>query len=357
MTLKLRRAQARSQSRRIRRVFAAVAAVVLLGIGSAGPARAQGEVDLRLFRPSLTFTGIGTTKADFTDEDIDGDFRSANLSLLANIPLGPAHLDTEGGVIGWQPMLTIGAGATDQSFDLPGVDREPRLYNGSVNGSLLLISSKPNLHYISIGASFAEEEETVSDPDIRGSAIYFGTYRKSDAWTFIYGGAYSFVYGRGLLLPAFGIIWTPNQHWTLSGVIPFGWRLSQKLGETTFMNYVLWVSGQRYGFENDGTFTVPAEFRDDKVYERVREQHLGAELELGRGRPVSFLAQAGIAVARRLAFTPIESHGGGVEDVPDALVDDAIDPAPYLRLSLRIPLGKSVIDELREKKQAEVGEP
>ena len=357
MTPKPRRAPARSQSPRIRRALAAVAAAVLpCWVGSAGLARAQ-EVDLRLFRPSLTFTGIGTTKADFTDEDIDGDFRSANLSLLANIPLGPAHLDTEGGVIGWQPMLLIGAGATDQTFDLPTVDREPRLYNGSVSGSLLLISSKPNIHYISIGASFAEEEETVSDPDIRGSAIYFGTYRKSDAWTFIYGGAYSFVYGRGLLLPAFGIIWTPNQHWTLSGVIPFGWRLSQKLGETTFLNYVLWVSGQRYGFENDGTFTVPGEFRSDKVYERIREQHLGVELELGRGRPFSFLVQGGIAVARQLAFTPIESRSGGIESPPDALVDDAIDPAPYLRLSVRVPLGKSVIDELREKKHEQVGEP
>jgi len=356
MTPQLRRAPARSQSRRIRRVFAAVAAAVLLSGASAGLARAQGEVDLRLFRPSLTFTGIGTTKADFSDEDIDGDFRSANLSVLANIPLGPAHLDTEGGVIGWQPMLLIGAGATDQTFELPGVDREPRLYNGSVNGSLLLISSKPNIHFISIGASFAEEEETVSDPDIRGSAIYFGTYRKSDAWTFIYGGAYSFVYGRGLLLPAFGIIWTPNRNWTLSGVFPFGWRLSQKLGETTFLNYVVWVSGQRYGFENDGTFAVPGEFRSDKVYERVREQHLGAELELGRGKPFSFLVQGGIAVARRLAFTPIESRGGGIESPPDALVDDAIDPAPYLRLSVRVPLGRSVIDEMRAREK-QVAEP
>jgi hypothetical protein len=348
-----RRAPARTSSRCIHRLAAAAALFLL----SAGTARAQGEVDLRLFRPSLTITGIGTTKSDFSDQDIDAEYRSSNVTLLANIPLGPAHLKGGGGLLGWQPMLTIGAGATDQTFNLPTVDREPRLYNGLVNGSVLLISSKPNMHYISVGASFAEEEETVSNPDIRGSAIYFGTYRKSPAWTLVYGGAYSFVYGRGLLLPAFGLIWTPNQNWTLSGILPFGWRLSQKLGETTFLNYVVWVSGQRYGFENDGTFTVPAEFRNDKVYERVREQHLGVELELGRGRPFAFLAQAGVAFARRLAFTPIESSGAAIESRPDALVDDAIDPAPYLRLSFRVPLGKSLLDEMRDQKKGELGEP
>ncbi|HYV18079.1 MAG TPA: hypothetical protein VFC25_03505 [Verrucomicrobiae bacterium] len=335
------------------------AAAVLL---SAAPARAQGDVDLRLLRPSLTITGIGVPEESFSDDDIDGDFKSTNLQLLANIPLGPAHLKTGGGgLLGWQPMLTLGAGATDQTFDLPAVDREPRLYNGLLNASLLLISSKPNLHYISVGASFAEDEDTVSNPDLRGSALYLGTYHKSDsAWTFVYGGAYSFVYGRGLLLPAFGFIWVPNPTWALSGIVPFGWRLSQRVGGTTFLNYVLWVSGQRYGFNNDGVFSqctgltdsgcIPQNFRDDKVYERVREQHVGVELETGRGRPVSFLAQAGLAFARNMAFTPIETgHDKSIESVPDSIVDEGIDPAPYLRLSFRFPLGKSLIDEARAK--------
>ncbi|HET8948675.1 MAG TPA: hypothetical protein VFQ07_16975 [Candidatus Polarisedimenticolia bacterium] len=338
--------------------FVLAAAALLFSLGEA---RAQGDVDLRLLRPSLTITGIGVPKESFSDEDLDGEFRSSNLQLLANIPLGPAHLKTDGGgLLGWQPMLTLGAGATDQTFDLATVDREPRLYNGLLNASLLLISSKPNLHYISLGASFAEDEDTVSNPDLRGSALYLGTYHKSDAWTFVYGGVYSFVYGRGLLLPAFGFIWVPNQTWALSGILPFGWRLSQKLGETTFLNYVLWVSGQRYGFQNDSTFSqcsglattgcIPANFRDDKVYERVREQHLGVELETGRGRPFSFLVQAGIAFARNMAFTPIETgHDKSIESVPDALVDEGIDPAPYLRLSFRVPLGKSLIDEARAK--------
>jgi len=339
--------------------FVLAAAAMLL---SAAPARAQGEVDLRLFRPSLTITGIGVPKESFTDSDIDGDYKSSNLQLLANIPLGPAHLKGDGGgLLGWQPMLTLGAGATDQTFDLPAVDREPRLYNGLLNASVLLVSNKANLHYISLGASFAEDEDTVSNPDLRGSALYLYTHHKSDsAWTFVYGGVYSFVYGRGLLLPAFGFIWVPNPTWSLSGILPFGWRLSQRVGETTFLNYVLWVSGQRYGFDNDGIFSqctggsdsgcIPAGSRDDKVYERVREQHLGVELETGRGRPFSFLVQAGIAVARNIAFTPIETgNDKAIEKRPDSIVDEGIDPGPYLRLSFRVPLGKSLIDDARAK--------
>lgn len=315
------------------RLFAALLVIVP---GTMSLARAQGEFELRLLRPSITVSGIGVQRADFTD--VDSDYSAANGTLFAMIPLGGVRLRPDHRVIAWQPMLTMGAGVTSQSFEV--VDREPRLYTGLLNGSVLFASSKPNLHYISVGASFAEDEETVNDLELRVSAFYLGSYQKSPSFTWLYGGAYTFIYGRGLLLPAFGLIWKPSDHWSLYGLLPFAWTLSQRFNEHLRLNYMLWASGQQFGFQNDGLFPIA----DDKVYERVREQHLGVELEWRPGRDFMILTQVGIATARRMAFTPIASGA-------DNLLDEAIDPAPYARLAFRILLGKSLTDELGGKVQ------
>jgi hypothetical protein len=323
----------------------AVLAVALVA-GSAGAARAQ-EFDLRLLRPMVTVTGTYVPDEDF--KDVDGQYGNRNASFLANIPLGSVHIRTGSGakILASQWMLTMGGGATDQTLDI--VARQPRLYNGLFNVSYMFASHKPNLHYISVGGSFAEDEDTISSNfDARVSALYLGTHRKSDTMTFIYGGAYSFVYGRGLLLPAFGLIWTPNETWSLTGAVPFFWRLSQKFNEHFRLNYLLYASGQRYGFRNDNDF---AGVTDDKVYERVREQRLAAEAEVHPARGFTLLLQAGVAVARRLGFSTLDSSTLD-------LLDEQIKPAPYARLAFRFPLGKSVVDELQDRlKDAAGGEP
>ncbi|HEV8119881.1 MAG TPA: DUF6268 family outer membrane beta-barrel protein [Candidatus Polarisedimenticolia bacterium] len=328
------------------RVTAGAVLAVVLVAGSVGAVRAQ-EFDFRLIRPMVTVTGTYMPDEDF--KDVDGQqYGNRNASFLANIPLGSVHVHVGGGskILASQWMLTLGGGATDQTLDI--VPRQPRLYNGLFNVSYLFASHKPNLHYISAGGSFAEDQDTLSSNlDPRVSALYLGTYRKSDRTTFIYGGAYSFVYGRGLLLPAFGLIWTPNATWSLTGAVPFYWRVSQKFNEQFRLNYLLYAAGQRYGFKNDNDF---AGVTDDKVYERVTEQRLAAEAEYHPARGFTLLLQAGVAVARRLGFSTLDSSTLN-------LLDEPIKPAPYARLAFRFPLGKSVVDELQDHLKEVAGEP
>ena len=52
----------------------------------------------------------------------------------------------------------------------------------------------------SVGSGFAEESSTVSSPRVKVTGRVVATYRKSDSLTLLYGGAYSFVLGRGKLL-------------------------------------------------------------------------------------------------------------------------------------------------------------
>ena len=291
---------------------------------------------MRLLQPSVTISGFATASADFSDVE-NSDYKASTTSLFATIPLTGVRLRPDRRVIAWQPMLTFGAATTSQGFEL--VDRDPRLYSGLLNGSVMWASSRPNVYYVSLGASFAEDEDTVKDdPEPRLSALFLGTLHLSRRFAFLYGGAYTHVYGRGLPLPAIGLVWHPNETWSLYGLLPFLWSLSQKFNEQLTLNYLVWASGQQFGFENDGLFPID----DDKVYERVREQHLGVELEWRPVPNVSVLSQAGVAMARHMVFTPVDSVG-------DKLLDEAIDPAPYARLALHIRLGRSVLDELQRK--------
>jgi hypothetical protein len=324
-------------------VRAAIAGALLLA-AAAVPAHAQ-EFDFRLIRPMITVSGTYVPDEDFKDIP-DDQYGYRNASFLANIPLGSVHVRTGSKILASQWMLTMGGGATDQTLDV--VPRQPRLYNGLLNVSYLFASHKPNLHYISIGGSFAEDQDTVSSNlDTRLSALYLGTYHKSQTMNFIYGGAYSFVYGRGLLLPAFGLLWIPNQTWSLTGAVPFYWRLTQKFNHAFALNYLLYASGQRYGFKNDNDF---AGVTDTKVYERTTEQRLAAEAEYHPANGFTLLFQAGVAVARRLGFS---SLGSSSLD----LLDEQLKPAPYARLAFRFPLGKSVVDELQDRVKDAAGEP
>jgi hypothetical protein len=327
-----------------RLVVRLVVAAAALAAASAGTARAQ-DFDFRLIRPMITVTGTYVPDEDL--KDISGEqYGNRNASFLANIPLGSVHIRTGSKILASQWMLTMGGGATDQTLDI--VARQPRLYNGLLNVSYLFASHKPNLHYISVGGSFAEDEDTIhSNFDARASALYLGTYHKSATMNFIYGGAYSFVYGRGLLLPAFGLIWIPNDTWSLTGAVPFYWRLSQAFNQQFRLNYLVYAAGQRYGFKNDNDF---AGVTDDKVFERVSEQRLAAEAEYHPAKGFTLLLQAGVAVARRLGFSTLGSTSLD-------LVDEQIKPAPYARLAFRFPLGKSVVDELQDRLKNVAGEP
>jgi Domain of unknown function (DUF6268) len=254
--------------------------------------------------------------------------------LNANIPLGPTHIHPGGKVLGHQFLLGAMGSTTSQNIDpLPS---DPRLYSGALIFSTVIAGSKGNLYLGSVGASFAEDEDTIHDLDTRLFALGLGSWRTSKEFMFIYGGALTYIYGRQALLPAFGLAWTPNPTWSLTGLVPFYWRLSQKLTPTLRMNYLLYVVGQRYRFANDAVFAG----QDPVVYERQHESHIGAEIEYKATTDLSLAAQAGIAGRRHLSFSDLDEND---------FVDDMIDPAPYFKATLRYAFGKSLLEEMEAR--------
>jgi uncharacterized protein DUF6268 len=300
--------------------------------GAAGAARAQDEFDFRLIRPVVTLSAWGVPDADFQTHD--GSYNASTVLLNANIPLGPTHIHPGGKVLGHQFLLGAMASTTTQNIDpLPN---DPRLYSGALVFSTLIAGSKGNLYLGSVGGSFAEDEETIHNLDTRVFALGLGSYRTSKEFMFIYGGAYTYLYGRPLLLPAFGIAWTPNPTWSVTGALPFYWRVTQKLTPDLRLHYLLYVVGQRYRFTNDSVFAG----QGPVVYERQHESHIGAEIEYKATTDLSLLAQAGIAGGRHLAFSDLDNND---------IVDDRIDPAPYIKVSLRYAFGKSLVEEIESR--------
>jgi hypothetical protein len=316
------------------RVLIAVLAVAGAWLAAPGPLFAQDDFEFKLFRPVVSVSVIGEPDADF--KDVDGQYGASGAMVATNIPLGGVHLHPQGKVLGHQVFLTAGFGTTSQRFDTPFVDREPRLYNGVVAGSVLFASRKGNFYYGSAGASFAEEQDTVGSPSPRPYALGMGTYRTSHTMMLVYGGAFTYLYGRGLLLPAFGIVYTPNTTWTISGAVPFSWRFTQKLTDSLRMNYLIWVSGQQYRFNNDDNFPG----QDSKVYERVRERHLGAEIEYRATPDIALLGQVGVSGGRRLGFANAGESEFAASD---------INAVPYIKLTARFLIGKSLFDQAADR--------
>src|SRR5262245_48938051 len=317
---------------RPRFTFPAAALVFAVMTLCAIPARAEDEFEFKLLRPVVSVSMTGEPDADF--QDGDGQFKQSSLTVGANVPLGGVHVHSGGDLLAHQVLLTALAGTGRQTIDAPPLDLTPRLYNGLLAGSVLFGTTKGNLYYGSLGASFAEEDDAEGGPQARPYGLFLGTFRNSHGVMFTYGAAFTYVFGRGLLLPAFGVVWSPNKTWTISGFLPFSWRFSQKLNDKFKMNYLLYAAGQQYRFANDGSFPPVA---DSTVYESMREGHLGAEIEYHPTRDIALLGQAGIATNRRLYF----ANAG-----EDHFAVSNIDAAPYVKIGARFAIGKSLIDQV-----------
>lgn len=328
-------------SRKILPVVALLAAASF----AAPAARAQEGFDLRLFRPSVAVWFGGSPDVDFKPDPesppVEGQYGARSIGFGANIPLGKTgvHLGNEH-LLAHQVLLGVTFATTDQTID--PLARAPRLYNGGITTTALFATQALNLYAVSVGASFAEDEDTIDDLDTRLFALGLGTWRHSPELAFVYGGAVTYLFGRKSILPAFGILWNPAPNWFISGALPFSVRVSQRFNPKLRLNYLLYAAGQRYRFANDGTFPG----QNDVVYQRMRESHLGAEIDYRPSPDWAILGQAGVAGGRRLSFSDLGE---------DDFFQSRINPAPYVKVGVRYVFGKTVLEGIGDQVMEQFG--
>jgi hypothetical protein len=319
-------------SRSVRLLLASL--IVFIGGGAA--VFAQEDIDLRLFRPQIDISGETFQDKPFDDRPGE-EYGSDALSFAANIPLGRTHVRWDKKYRGSQFFAhVVGSRSSPNISFLTGEQRQ--LYSGVLAASGVWLSKNSNLYVASAGGSFAEDDRTIHDLEVRPYALFLGTHKVREWITLVYGGAATYQLGKGLALPVLGMVWWINPKWTVIGTLPFSVSAGYRIRDDLALRLALGFAGNRYRFANDGEFPGEPEI----LYLSTLQSRLTAELEWKAGDAVSLYAQGGTTQTLQFAFSGDQDISG------DKLVDDSTVATGYLKVGARFTFGKSILDDWKK---------
>jgi hypothetical protein len=228
--------------------------------------------------------------------DGDQQYGDRDVRLRASIPI-KGGWDWDGTkVTGFR--LAAYAGFQVGSAEVPyRVDRR-NLYSLDAGLSAMHVLSQKTQLTWSLGAGAAEDNDTISSPKVRVSARLVALRKISDKLTLLYGGAYTFVLGKGRLVPILGGVWRPSSGTTIHVVAPISARVQHRLGSRLVIGAQAHMQGNQYRVANNDQVSSPT----GDLRLRVRELRVGGEVGVMLGRSLVLAAEAGIATARRLTF-------------------------------------------------------
>jgi hypothetical protein len=151
--------------------------------------------------------------------------------------------------------LLAHAGFNTDSALVPFTTGRLDLYALEVGVSGVHILNPKNQITWSVGTRFAADSSTISSPKPKLTGRVVAAYRKSDSLTLFYGGSYSFVLGRGKLLPVFGFRWRPRPGTTVSILGPFRGHVQQRVGQRLMVGAQGGLRGNQYHIANNDQFS------------------------------------------------------------------------------------------------------
>jgi hypothetical protein len=314
------------------RTGALIALATLICWGGARGADDAFEIDL--FRPSVEVSGWRTPETEY--KDVPGEFGQSAVAVSAILPLGGTRIDASQGVSGRQFFLSarLESGTAEVGF----LGRDPQLASGGLRVDGLFLGRGGNLYLAGVGASFAEDTDGEGGVDPRLAAFGLATRRTQGGTLWLYGAAFSYAYGRPLVLPLLGARWRLSEDWSLLAALPFNARARWRASDRLALGFGIAPRGNRFRIDNQGSFPGEPEI----VYMRVGQLATTAELEYRPAGPAgrhAFLVEAGSLIARRITFDRST-------DVDDTIVEADLEPAGILRLGWRVQFGKSLLDRV-----------
>jgi len=311
-------------------------ASLIVFLGGAAAVFAQEDIDLRLFRPQIDLSGETFQDKPFDDQPGE-EYGSDALSFAANIPLGKLHVRWDKKYRASQFFAhVVGSRSSPNISFLTGEQRQ--LYSGVLAVSGVWLSKNSNLYVASAGGSFAEDDRTIHDLEVRPYALFLGTHKVREWITLVYGGAATYQLGKGLALPVLGMVWWINPKWTVIGTLPFSVSAGYRINDDLALRLALGFAGNRYRFANDGEFPLQPEI----VYLSTLQSRLTAELEWKAGDAVSLYAQGGTTQTLQFTFSGDEDLAG------DKFVEDSTVATGYLKVGARFTFGKSILDDWKK---------
>ena len=300
------------------------AAVVLAGILVAAPFATAQEDSHWVPEPGPSFVAtagmVPTTDVAQTGQ-IYG-FRDAELKV--RVPLiGGWNWDSS--EMSKFRLLAFAGFKTDSAI-VPYMPGRQSLYALDAGLSGIYVLNPKQRITFSVGSGFAEDNSTVSSPKVKVTGRVVAAYRRSDSLTLLYGGAYSFVLGRGKPLPVFGFRWRPRPGTTVSFLGPFEGQVHQRVSQRLMVGVQVRQRGNQYHVPNNEQFSSPT----DNLYLRLHEFRLGGQVGIRLNRSVALLGEAGVATARTLSYA----------DGKTRLSSLHVGAEPYVSISLRYSFSK-----------------
>jgi uncharacterized protein DUF6268 len=321
--------------RATRWIVPTLAASVLLG----GTAFGQTEEDfeLKLFRPRLEISADTYPSRSF--EDDTGEYGSHSGRVNVTLPLGSTHLRPNRTILAYQFLAQANFTGASPDINLAPPIEDHRLYTGALSFTSVMLGRSKNLYLVSLGATAAEDQDTVKSPNERFYGAALATHRFKGKSTLIYGGAFVYTFGRGLAVPIIGGMWRLNPKWSLTAMAPFNIAATYKATDRVAVRLRTGPAGNRFRFSNDNQAEFPGE--PETVYLRIVQWRTTGEIEWKVSDDVILLAQAG--TARTLRFEIADNSRG-----TDPFLDEKTGSAPYLKVAARFLFGKSILEEWKD---------
>lgn len=221
-----------------------------------------------------------------TLQNYTGSFAKQMTSLSALIPFAGDPFSR------WSMRASLHTAAAEVSL-LP---ERVSLISGTVGISNTIYNDAKNQYILSCGVGFASDDQSLDAVRFRFSGIGIGSHSWNRDFALLYGLSYSYVLGRGLLLPMAGFHWKVSDDVSLRAMLPFSLRLRYRVDERWTFGFKAMLDGDRFQYLNEGnTFSAP-----QHAYLRLTQLECGPDFVLTVSSLLSLSGEVGVAVARRL---------------------------------------------------------
>lgn len=301
--------------------------LLLIFVVSAGSLFAQvipgdEQHDVNFLRPQI-FAGYSTTSTR-NFEDIVGTYKMTSFSLGAMVPV---YDDFIKGGESTKSRFVIASGRF--SSLLPQVSffsTRHNLYAATFGASAGLFTLSKNLYMFTLNAGFAEEDNTIRDPQLRLTGSGLGTQRFGDSFRLLFGLSYSYTFDRGLLLPVLGSDWKFTDEWRLRLLLPFFLEVQFEDMSSLQFGFVVRANGNRFRFEDDNYATGSA----NTEYLRISQLQAAFRVSMRVVDNLWIYGEAGVLRNRNFSIWAGES----------SLVSSRIENSGYSSMILRYTIGK-----------------
>ena len=258
--------------------------------------RANAQME-RLFKPSvaISYTNFPSSKLI----DSTGSFSNQTTQLAFFIPVF-SHLnrtDTSAKSTYFQ-LMAHGNGSLSNP-DLTAVLNNQNLIGATVGLTGLLMQNRKNIFSVSLAATSRNDETTISNPEIRYSGIAIYRRNVSPGFSFHLGAGYSYIIGRGVVLPAMGLSFKTGKRSRM--IINFPNRISfvQRAGNKLMFTAYLKPQGGFNLISNQSKYLIST----SELYLRQRESHLGISTRYRISKSFNVTADIGWAARRSISLT------------------------------------------------------